>query len=78
MARYRGPIAKKSRRLGIALSDKAARIMEKVTSTDVEVTYEYTALSESGRRFLEHFSEDHYKEFINGWKTHLLHYFQSK
>jgi len=46
--------------------------------TDVEVTYEYTALSESGRRFLEHFSEDHYKEFINGWKTHLLHYFQSK
>ncbi|MGB2963147.1 MAG: hypothetical protein WBB69_04095 [Anaerolineales bacterium] len=46
--------------------------------TDVEVTYEYTALSESGRKFLEHFSEDHYKEFINGWKTHLLHYFQSK
>ncbi len=29
MARYTGPIVKKSRRLGIALSDKAARIMEK-------------------------------------------------
>jgi len=29
MARYRGPIVKKSRRLGIALSDKAARVMEK-------------------------------------------------
>ena len=29
MARYRGPIVKKSRRLGIALSDKAARILEK-------------------------------------------------
>ena len=29
MARYRGPIVKKSRRLGIPLSDKAARIMEK-------------------------------------------------
>ena len=29
MARYRGPIVKKSRRLGIALSGKAARIMEK-------------------------------------------------
>jgi len=28
MARYRGPIVKKSRRLGIPLSDKAARIME--------------------------------------------------
>ena len=29
MARYRGSIVKKSRRLGIPLSDKAARIMEK-------------------------------------------------
>lgn len=29
MAKYRGPIVKKSRRLGIALSDKSARIMEK-------------------------------------------------
>lgn len=29
MARYRGPIVKKSRRLGLALSDKAAHIMEK-------------------------------------------------
>ena len=29
LARYRGPIVKKSRRLGIPLSDKAARIMEK-------------------------------------------------
>jgi len=29
MATYRGPIVKKSRRLGIALSDKSARIMEK-------------------------------------------------
>jgi len=29
MARFRGPIVKKSRRLGTPLSDKAARIMEK-------------------------------------------------
>lgn len=29
MARYRGPLVKKSRRLGIPLSDKAAKIMEK-------------------------------------------------
>ncbi|MBT4482676.1 MAG: 30S ribosomal protein S4 [Candidatus Latescibacteria bacterium] len=32
MARYRGPVVKKSRRLGIPLSDKAARIMEKRTN----------------------------------------------
>ena len=45
--------------------------------TDVEVTNKYSALSEIGRRFIVHFSEDHYKEFIGGWKTHLLHYFES-
>ena len=32
MARYRGSIVKKSRRLGIPLSDKAARIMERRTN----------------------------------------------
>jgi len=32
MARYRGPIVKKSRRLGIPLSDKSARIMERRTN----------------------------------------------
>ena len=32
MAKYRGPIVKKSRRLGIPLSDKSARIMEKRTN----------------------------------------------
>ena len=45
--------------------------------TDVEVTYEYTALGESGKRFLEKFTSDHFKEFIGGWKTHLSHYFRS-
>ena len=45
--------------------------------TDVEVTYEYTALSEIGMKFLEHFSADHYQEFIGSWKTLLLDYFQT-
>ena len=45
--------------------------------SDVEVTYEYTALSEIGTKFLEDFTADHYKIFISGWKTHLLHYFGS-
>jgi len=45
--------------------------------TDIEVTYEYTALGESGKRFLEKFTSDYYKEFIDGWKTHLTHYFHS-
>ena len=45
--------------------------------TNVEVTYEYTALSDHGSKFIEKFTTDHYKEFIGGWKTHLLHYFES-
>ena len=48
-----------------------------LSTTDVEVTYEYTALSEIGTKFLEDFTSDHYKKFISGWKTHLLHYFES-
>jgi len=45
--------------------------------TDVEVTYEYTALSEPGEKFIAHFTAEHYQEFISSWKTHLLHYFHS-
>ena len=48
-----------------------------LSTTDVEVTYEYTALNEIGKRFLEKFTADHYKMFIKGWKTLLLHYFES-
>jgi len=45
--------------------------------TDVEVTYEYTALGESGERFIEKFTSDHYKEYIGEWKTLLSGYFES-
>lgn len=45
--------------------------------TDVTVTYEYTALSESGKKFLRKFNSDHFKEFIDEWKTLLLGYFES-
>ena len=47
-------------------------------ATDVEVTYRYTALSDSGRKFLEGFTAEGYKEFIAGWKTHLEHYFNTR
>jgi len=46
-------------------------------STDVEVSYQYTALSEIGRKFLDDFTAEHYQDFIGGWKTHLIHYFHS-
>ena len=46
-------------------------------TADVEVTYGYTALSDSGIGFIEKFTADYYKEFIGDWKTHLDHYFES-
>jgi hypothetical protein len=45
--------------------------------TDVEVTYEYNALSESGRKFLDGFRAENYLEFIAYWKTYLMDYFLS-
>ncbi len=54
MARYRGPIAKKSRRLGIPLSDKAARIMEKRPNPPGQHGNRMTRkMSDYGRHLLE-------------------------
>ena len=54
MARYRGPIVKKSRRLGIPLSDKSARIMEKRPNPPGERTGRgMRKMSDYGRHLLE-------------------------
>ena len=54
MARYRGPLVKKSRRLGIPLSDKAARIMEKRPNPPGQHGAQRTRkLSDYGRHLLE-------------------------
>jgi hypothetical protein len=47
-------------------------------STRVEVTYTYVGLSESGNRFVETFSEEKYKDFIEEWKTLLEAYFEKR
>jgi hypothetical protein len=46
--------------------------------TEVEVTYEYTGLSDKGNEFIDGFTSAHYKEFINEWERLLKNYFQSK
>jgi hypothetical protein len=46
--------------------------------TEVEVTYEYTGLSDKGNEFIDGFTSAHYKEFINEWESLLKTYFQSK
>ncbi len=46
--------------------------------TEVEVTYEYTGLSEKGNEFIDTFTSVQYKEFIGEWNSLLINYFQSK
>lgn len=44
--------------------------------TRIEVTYEYIALSEKGHKFIKGFTRTVYEDFIGGWETLLLRYFE--
>lgn len=44
--------------------------------TNVNVTYEYLALSEKGNEFVRHFTSQAYKDFIGEWKQLLEAYFE--
>lgn len=46
-------------------------------ATDVEVTYQYVGLSDSGNRFIDGFTAARYKEFIGEWQSLLRSYFRS-
>jgi len=61
--------------------DKIGIITVKCTETDpsktnVQVTYEYLALSKSGEEFIAGFSESVYEEFIGEWQRLLSDYFK--
>ena len=45
--------------------------------THVEVTYQYIPLSEKGHRFINGFTMEIYKKFIDEWRGLLLRYFES-
>ncbi len=45
--------------------------------THVEVSYEYVGLTEKGRNFIDAFTHDKYKKFIDGWKDLLGKYYES-
>jgi hypothetical protein len=45
--------------------------------TEVEVSYEYIALSDKGRKFIERFTATDYDTFIGEWQTLLKRYFAS-
>lgn len=48
------------------------------TDTEIQVTYEYTGLSEKGSQFIKEFTSSEYKEFIAEWKSLLDTYFTTK
>ena len=48
------------------------------SSTRVEVTYQYTALSEAGQEFIRGFDESAYGKFIGEWETLLTEYFANR
>ena len=45
--------------------------------SEVQVTYKYMALSETGETFIDGFNESAYEEFITEWQQLLLKYFSS-
>jgi hypothetical protein len=46
--------------------------------TEVQVTYEYLALSANGEKFISEFSESAYELFIGEWQMLLSNYFKSR
>lgn len=46
--------------------------------TEVQVTYKYMALSETGERFVSEFSESAYEEFIGEWQASIRRYFKGR
>jgi len=46
------------------------------SKTDINVTYQYVALSKSGEEFIAGFSESVYEEFIGEWERMLSDYFK--
>jgi len=46
--------------------------------TQVQVSYEYIALADKGRHFIESFTAEAYQAFIAEWETLLRHYFASQ
>lgn len=46
--------------------------------TRVQVSYEYTGLSEKGNRFIAGFNALEYREFISEWETLLVKYFEDR
>lgn len=65
----------------VEVNDKVGIISVKCNKLDqeetlVSVTYEYIALSQSGREFIDGFTQKEYRQFIAEWKSLLDEYFK--
>ncbi|MBN1856538.1 MAG: hypothetical protein JW846_06280 [Dehalococcoidia bacterium] len=58
------------------ISIVCSQVDEKLT--EVEVTYQYTALNTKGEEFIAGFTSSQYKDFIAEWHRLLVSYFGSK
>jgi len=48
------------------------------SGTDARINYTYTALSEAGEDFVNHYTEDYYLEFMRYWETAINDYLSSR
>lgn len=46
-------------------------------ASTADVTYQHTALTRAGADFVETFTEDHYRGFMQGWERALNHYLET-
>ncbi len=64
--------------------DRIGRVMVQVGEgpegphgAHVEVTYNFTALSEQGRQHIAHFTEKHYRQMLAHWRQAIVHFLET-
>jgi hypothetical protein len=50
------------------------RLRPAVTGSEAEITYMHTSLGPAGDAFIEAFTEEHYRAFMETWERRLNHY----
>jgi hypothetical protein len=59
---------------GVTACKLAISLSPSITGTDAEVTYSHTSLGPAGDLFIDGFTEEHYRRFMEDWESRLNHY----
>ncbi len=51
-------------------------VAEPARGTDAAITYSRTSLGPRGDDFVVAFTEEHYREMMRNWETHINHYLE--